>query len=185
MRRWVSKWTSESASASSVYPKKLSKHPLLFLKTPQTGFFLKNRHFPVTSGHQLTSRPDPGTSSTLPTYVAKKFGTVAAIVFAPISSKKRGREKKKSSMIMKKQRLSAWDALKINALGQSASYSGQSFCNQLERLQFKKCFRFFSTFFRFRTVVRHIGEQFTLNLVKNRQKLDFFLSWYQSTEIRN
>ena len=79
VRRWVSKQTSESASASSVCPRKVFKHPLLFLKTPETDFFPKNRQFPVTSGHRSRSRPRPGVNSEVFLSPAKEFEFIAAL----------------------------------------------------------------------------------------------------------
>ena len=81
MRRRVSKRTSESASASSVYPRIVFKHPLLFLKTPKTGFFLKNRQFPVTSGHRSRSRPPPVHNLKVFLLPAKEFESIALLGF--------------------------------------------------------------------------------------------------------
>ena len=79
VRRWVSKLTSESASASSVCPIKVFKHSLLILKTPETDFFPKNRQFPVTSGHRSRSRPRPGVNSEVFLSPAKEFEFIAAL----------------------------------------------------------------------------------------------------------
>ena len=78
VRRWVSKRTSESASASSVCPIKVFKHPL-FLKTPETDFFPKKRQFPVTSGHRSRSRPPPVHNLKVFLLPAKEFESIALL----------------------------------------------------------------------------------------------------------